>query len=108
MQYTDNLGWFPKGKSAAVVRHYPAFCVFLLCTVFSCLHTTGCEAYSFATDGYGILTCVQMWVRAIHTKGVQAQTSMRQEVTWRDRKTAPHTALPGDQTQGLPIRIPTI
>ena len=24
------------------------------CAVFSCFHTTGCEAYYFTTDGYGI------------------------------------------------------
>ena len=28
--------------------------VFLLCAVFSGFHTTGCEAYSLATDGFGI------------------------------------------------------
>ena len=28
--------------------------LFFMCAVFSCFHTTGCEAYSFTTDGYGI------------------------------------------------------
>ena len=31
------------------------------CTVFSCFHTTGCEAYSVMTDGYRIFN--------MHTKG---------------------------------------
>ena len=44
------------GKATIVVRRKTAsfFCSFPLCAVFSCFHTTDCEAYSFRTDGYGI------------------------------------------------------
>ena len=52
MQYTGNSGWFPLGKRAAIERRYPDLFYFL-CAVFSYFHTTGCEAYSFTTDGYG-------------------------------------------------------
>ena len=43
-----------------------------------CDHNTGCEAYSFATDGYGIsrLRTLIKLMRAAHTKGGQAQTSL--------------------------------
>ena len=46
------------------------FCVFPLssATVFLRYHTSGCEAYSFTTDGYmGSLTCAEMWVHAVRT-----------------------------------------
>ena len=39
----------------------------LLCAVFSCLHTTGCEAYSFQHD-MGSLMCAHIWVRAVRTR----------------------------------------
>ena len=32
----------------------PSFTPSPLCAVFACIHTTGCEAYSFTTDEYGI------------------------------------------------------
>ena len=75
-QCRGNSGCFPSsGKRAAIVRRYPGF--FLsLCAVFSCFHTKRCEIYSFTTDGYGILNCSQIWVRAVHTKGGQAQTRL--------------------------------
>ena len=38
----------------------------LLCAVFSCFHTTGCEAYSFTTDGYRIFN-TRTNVGACHT-----------------------------------------
>ena len=34
---------------------YGATKLFSPCTVFLCLHTSGCEAYSFTTAGHGIL-----------------------------------------------------
>ena len=51
MQCTGNLCCFPRGKQAAIVWRY---LLFSLCAMFSCFHTTGCEAYSFTTNGYGI------------------------------------------------------
>ena len=38
------------GKATAL----PSFFFFPLCAVFSCFHTTSCEAYSFIIDGFGI------------------------------------------------------
>ena len=75
MQCMGTLGCFPWGKRAAIVRRYPAFSPPLY-AVFSCFHTTGCEAYSFATDRYGIFNVCTTFVFAIHTKGDQAQTSL--------------------------------
>ena len=43
----------PGKASSHSTRRYPD-CFFFLCAVFLCFHTTGCEAYSFTTDGYGI------------------------------------------------------
>ena len=77
MQCTRNSGCFPRGKRAATVRRYPAF-VFPLCAVCSCFHTTGCQAYSFTTDGYGIFNvCTNLgaWSTCIR-KGGQTQRSM--------------------------------
>ena len=48
---------FPWGKPAALKSHYPTLINFLepsACGIFVCGHTTGCEAYYFTTDGYGI------------------------------------------------------
>ena len=70
---------FPQGKRAAIVRRYQAFVFFFfsLCAEFSYFHTTGCGTYPFATDGYGIFNVRKKnWVRAVHTKGGQAQTSL--------------------------------
>ena len=70
----------------------------------SCFHTTGCEAYFLTTDGYGIFNVRIIWVRAVRTKGGgQAETGLRQEFTWRDRKTAVTLTRHGDGTQGLRI-----
>ena len=49
-------------KRAAIELRYPSFFLFffwlpplpVLCSVLSCVHITGCEAYSITTDGYGI------------------------------------------------------
>ena len=46
-----NSGWFP-GKASSHSTALPNFSP--LCAVFSFFHTTGCDAYSFTTDGYGI------------------------------------------------------
>ena len=56
------------------------------------MHTTGCDAYSFTTDGMGSLTPVRTkLVRAAYTdtKGGQVQTDKSaQALTRRNRKTA--------------------
>ena len=51
---TAFLGEKASSHSTALPRF---FLISLLCAVFSCLHTTGCEAYSFRTDGCGRDAC---------------------------------------------------
>ena len=74
MQCTGNVHCFLQGKRAAILRLYPAG--FFMRAAVSCLHTTGCEAYSFTTDGYGIFnvrTCIYyLGVCRVHTKEGQA------------------------------------
>ena len=57
MQCMENLGCFSQaGNGSSLSTVLPSF--FLLfphvCAMFCCFHTTGCEAYSFMSDGYGI------------------------------------------------------
>ena len=68
----------------------------LVYAVFLCDHTTGCEDYSFTTDAYGIFN-VRTSLDACHThEGESLGTSTpAQELTRRDRNTAPHPAPPG-------------
>ena len=68
------FGLLSPGKASSHSMALPNF--FFLCAVFSRFHTTGCEAYSFTTDGYGILMYTQIWVRAVHMKGGQAKTNL--------------------------------
>ena len=100
MQCMDNSGCFPQGKWAAIVWHYPAFFFFFffLCVMFSCFHTTGCEAYSFVTDVYGIFN--------MHThlgeclKGGQAQTSLHKSWLGGTEKLSLTLSQPGDLKPG--------
>ena len=68
MQCTENSGCFPQGKASSLSTALPNF-FFHLCAMFSCFYTTGCEMYSFTTDGYVIFNVrtAQIWVRAVHT-----------------------------------------
>ena len=52
-------------------------------------HTAGCEAYSFTKDGYGIFNVrtLDIWVRAVQEDSGTNRSA--QELTRRDRKTAP-------------------
>ena len=47
------FGLLSPGKASSHSTALPSF-IFTMCALFSCLHTTGCEAYSFTTDEYGI------------------------------------------------------
>ena len=103
------------GKRATIEQRYPlfvcvvcfgAFCFFFLCTVFSCFHTTGCQAYFifiFTTYGYGIFN-----VRTLNLGARAPCTSVTNksalELIQKDRKVVPHPAPPGDRTQGLRIK----
>ena len=75
------------------------FC--FVCAGFSRFHTTGCEAYSFTTDGFGIFNVRSNWVRAVHTKGGSGTNKSAEDLTRRDRNVVSHPAPPGDRTQGL-------
>ena len=60
--------------------------------MFSCFHATGCEAYYFTTDGYGIFN-VRTLLGACHThEGGSGTNRSTQELTRRDRKTVAHPA----------------
>ena len=75
----------------------------LLCAEVSCLHTTGTEAYSFTTDGYGIFN-VRANMGACRThEGGSGTNKPAHELIRRDRKTVANPAPPGDRTQGLRI-----
>ena len=107
MQCTDNSGCLPWGKREGTVRRYPAgFC--FPCAVFMCFRTSGCEAYSFTTDGYGIFN-VRTHLGACRTHEEGSDTNKpAQELTRREKRTVPHPAQPGDRTQGFQVWIPTL
>ena len=90
MQCAGHSGYFPRGKSAAIVRRrYPVFFFFFsfLCAVFSCFDTTDCEAYCLTTDGFGIFN-VRTNLGTCHTHEGGSDTSKSaEELTRRDRKT---------------------
>ena len=84
-----------KASSRSVVLQYPV--VVFLCAEFSCFYTTGCEFYSFMTDGFGIFNvrtksgCVS---RTYTRRGVRhKQVCIR--VDSEERKTVPHPDLCG-------------
>ena len=91
----------PSREASSHSAALPSFFVFVvLCAVFSCFHNTGCGVYSFTTDEYGIFN-VHTNVGACHThKGGSGTNKSAHELTRRDRKSVPHPAPPGDQTQG--------
>ena len=74
MQGMGNLGCFPRGKRAAMQRRYPAS-VLSMCAVFSCFHTTCCEASSVMTPtlfrhmDMGSLTLAHIWTRGCRGRG---------------------------------------
>ena len=106
---TGNSGCFPFGKANSHSTALPCFvfCFLPVSATLSCFHTTGCGAYSFTTDGYGIFN-VRTHLGACRThEGGSGTNKSAQELTRRDRKTVPHPAPPGDRTQGLRIWIPT-
>ena len=79
MQCTEEIGLLSPGKASSHSTALPSifcFLLFFLCAVFSCFHTTGCDAYSFTIDANRILNMRTIWVCAVHTKGAQAQTSL--------------------------------
>ena len=64
------------GKPAAIARRYPPFFSF---SCVQCLNVSIPPAVRpnlLRQMDLGSLTCAQSWVRAVHTKGGQAQTSL--------------------------------
>ena len=79
MTCTGNSDCFPRGKRAPIVRW--AIQLPPPPLVFSCFHTTVCEAYSFKTDGYGIFN-VRTHVGACRThEGGSGTNKSAQELT---------------------------
>ena len=84
---------FP-GKANSHSTALPSLVVFV-CAVFAYVHTTGCDAYSFTTDEYGIFnlrTNLGAW--RVHEGGSGTNKSA-QELTRRDIKencVSPHPA----------------
>ena len=70
MQCMGNSGSIPRAGKAS------SNFFFFLCAPFQLNVSTGCEAHSFTTD-MGSLPCTQIWVRAVHTKGVQTQANLK-------------------------------
>ena len=111
MRCMKNVGCFSPGKLSSHTMVLPSCCSFPpLCSVFMFPYQkiiTGCETYTFTTDLYGIFD-VYTYLGACCTHEVGSGTNKSaQELTWRDRKTVPHPAPPGDRTQGHRIIIPT-
>ena len=115
MQCTGNSDCFSRGKRAATVRCLIHIFVFL-CVAFWWLHTTGCGAYSFTTNGYGIInvrtnlgTCRKHkgggggggGEEKKDVEGESVTNKSVQELTRRDTKSVAHPAPPGDRTHGL-------
>ena len=94
MQCRGNSGCFPWGKRAAIVRCYLFFFF-----QFSFFHTTGCEVYSFTTDGCGIFNMrTHLGACCTHEGGSGTNKSAHQELTQRDKKkhlslTLPHQSV---------------
>ena len=67
----------------------PQLITSLVHAVFLCDPTTGCEAFSFTTDGYGIFNvCTNLGVCRTH-KGGSGTNKSAQQLTRRDRKNSP-------------------
>ena len=97
MQCTGNSSCSQlRGKRAAIARHKYPGCLLLLCAMFSCFHTTGCEAYTLLRPmDMGSLTCAQIRARAVHTKEERSGTKKSaQELIRADRKTICHPPCP--------------
>ena len=113
MQCTGNSGSFLRGKWAAIVRHYPAFDKYCcpVCNVFVFPYHRLWGLLLRQMD-MGSLTCAQVWVGAVHTKGCRAQTSLYKNRLGRVNRNncylVTYPAPPGDWTQGLRIWIPTL
>ena len=72
-----------------------------LCAVFLCFYNTGCGAYSFTTDGYGIFN-KRTHLGVCHThEGGSGTNKSAKELTRSDRKTVPHPAPYSFSTQIL-------
>ena len=72
------------GKASSHSSALPSY-LFPSCAAFSFVHTTGCEAYSFTTDGYGIINMrIHVGACRTHAAGSGTKTSA-QDLTRGDR-----------------------
>ena len=79
----------------------PYLITILVCAVFSFDHTTGCEAYSFTTDGDGRDGRAHKCGCVPYTQRGSGIERSAQELTRRDRKQL-HLTLP---RQGIELRV---
>ena len=70
MQCTGNLGCFPWGNRAAIVWRYPAL-FFPVCSVFCVSIPPAVRPTLLRQMDMRSLTCAQIWVHAVHMKGVR-------------------------------------
>ena len=98
----DNSSCFLQGKRAAMARRYPALLWgFFLCEVFSCFHTTGYDAYSFTTDGYGIFNVrTDVGACRTHEDGSGTNKSEQELIGRTETTTVALPAPPGDRNPG--------
>ena len=76
LQCTGSSGCFLRGKRTAIARRYLAFCCcwFCSCVQRFCVSIPPAVRPTLLRQmDMGSLTCTQIWVRAVHTKGHQAK-----------------------------------
>ena len=112
MQCTGNCRYFlsPGEKRAAIVTRYPAFRYIFFIPCVRCFRVSIPPAVRPALlrqMDIGSLTCAQIWVRSVHTKGWlgRNKSTSAQELTRRGRKPVLHPAPLGDRTQGLQVKV---
>ena len=92
IQCTGNSGCFSQGKAsshstALYTQLFFLLFFFFLCAVFSCFHSTGCEAYSFTTDGYGIFNVRKnLGACRTHGGGSEGTSKSAQQLTGITRR----------------------
>ena len=109
MKYTGNYGLFYAGKASSHNTALVSFKIYIkkppLCAVFSCFYSTGCEAYSFTTDEYGMFTMrTNVGVCSTHEKGSGPNKSA-QELTWDGQKKTLFLTPPLPAMQGIEPRV---
>ena len=76
MQCMGNSGCFVLGKRSSIEWRYPAFFSFCCVQCFHVFIPSAVRPALLRQMDMGSLTCAQIWVRAVHMNGGQAQTSL--------------------------------